>query len=529
MRKIHLLTSAAVLFACLMLAGCGSSTKLIELSSGSFDSRTESIEAVLNEDELPLLDGFTSLKELDLTGSTCYDAITDWAAAHPEVAVTYAVIMPDGRSLAPETESLDLSSVPAELAAQSLSALRHFPQLRSVELGTVNGRFTPEDIKSFSTERPDIELTAQAEILGESCDIHTESLDLSLLSRENAAEALSAVGYLTDIKSLNLGSDETNDLTFDDVAAFEEAFPDAEFSYDFTLYGNRYSVNTKKVNLSQVKMDDNGETVRAALRCMKKCDYLDMDSCGVDSEHMAAIRDEFPQIEVVWRVFFGNNYTARTNTDRILASAWNGGGELGNGNEYELRYCTKLKYLDIGHNSHLDNIDFVAFMPDLEVFITYGCVMVSDISALSNCKKLEYLELIYDAEITDLSPVAELTELRHLNIAGSARITDITPLYGLTKLERLWISRYNTAIPREQIDEIRELLPSCVIDSEGGALTGSGNVGWRVNEDEYGNKSWNPRYYELRELFGYKNSPYCYNYTYNDPYCFSPYPTPPED
>lgn len=216
--------------------------------------------------------------------------------------------------------------------------------------------------------------------------MHTESLDLSLLSHENAAEVLSSVEYLIDIKSLNLGGDETNDLTFDDVAAFEEAFPDAEFSYDFTLFGKPYSVNTKKVNLSQVKMDDNGEAVRAALRCMKKCDYLDMDSCGVDSEHKAAIRDEFPQIEVVWRVFFGDNYTARTNTDRILASAWNGGGELG-----------------------------------------YG------------------------------------------------------------------------------------------------------NVGWRVDEDEYGNKSWNPRYYELRELFGYKNSPYCYNYTFNDPYCYSPYPTPPEN
>ena len=518
--------SAAVLLLCLTASGCGRS---IELAAGSFDERTESLSAVISKDELPLLDGFTELKALDLTGSTCYDAIADWAKAHPDIEVTYSVIMPDGQSLAPDIESIDLSAVPAEPAKADLDTLIYFPKLRSVELGVLNGRFSPEDIKSFTVENSGITLTGQVDMLGEKYDMYTESFDLSRLSHENAAEVLAAMRYFADIKSIDLGSEEMNDLSFDDVAAFEDAFPEAEFSYDFTLFGTPCSVNTKKVNLSQIKMDDNGEAVRAALRCMKKCDYLDMDSCGVDSEHMAEIRDEFPQIEVVWRVFFGWNYTARTNTDRILASAWSGEGELGYGNEEELKYCTKVRYLDIGHNMHLDNIDFVAYMPDLEVLITYREESLKDISPLANCKKLEYLELIYDTDLTDLSPIAGLTELRHLNIAGSTRITDITPLYGLTKLERLWISGYNTAIPREQIEEIRELLPDCVVDSEGGALTGSGNVGWRVDHDDEDNKTWNPRYYELRETFGYKNSPYCYNYTYNDPYCYSPYPTPPED
>lgn len=45
-----------------------------------------------------------------------------------------------------------------------------------------------------------------------------------------------------------------------------------------------------------------------------------MDSCGVSDEEMAAIRDDFPDVNVVWRIWFGTGYSVRTDVEKILAS-----------------------------------------------------------------------------------------------------------------------------------------------------------------------------------------------------------------
>ena len=104
------------------------------------------------------------------------------------------------------------------------------------------------------------------------------------------------------------------------------------------------------MNLSHISITDNGELVRQVISCMPNLRYLDMDTCGVDNVHMAHIRDDFPNIKVVWRIWFGTNYTVRTDVKKILASMPSVGGDLTVANTYNLRYCTEVKYLDVGHN-----------------------------------------------------------------------------------------------------------------------------------------------------------------------------------
>ena len=150
-----------------------------------------------------------------------------------------------------------------------------------------------------------------------------------------------------------------------------------------------------------------------------------MDSCGVDDEHMAAIRDDYPDVKVVWRVWFGpkKTYSVRTNAIRILASAPETAGSLTQASTQSLKYCTDIKYLDIGHNEYLYKIDFVRYMPNLEVFIVMDGT-ISDISVLANCPHLEYLELFTNT-ITDLTPLSGLKELKHLNICWNRKLADI--------------------------------------------------------------------------------------------------------
>ena len=85
-----------------------------------------------------------------------------------------------------------------------------------------------------------------------------------------------------------------------------------------------------------------------------------------------------------------------------------------------LQYCTKVKYLDLGHNDELPSIDFVRNMPELEVLII-AMTAVRDISPLESCPKLEYLEL-NSTNIADISPLKNSTGLHHLNIAGCPNI-----------------------------------------------------------------------------------------------------------
>lgn len=79
--------------------------------------------------------------------------------------------------------------------------------------------------------------------------------------------------------------------------------------------------------------------------------------------------------------------------------------------------CTKVKYLDLGHNEVISDISFVKSMPELEVFII-AMNPVSDLTPLASCPKLEYLELNTTA-VADLSPLANATALRHLNISDN--------------------------------------------------------------------------------------------------------------
>ena len=67
----------------LMLAGCG--------ETAASPESVEELTLVVTEAEFADLEKYPNLKRLDLSGSTCYEAIEAYIAAHPEVAVTSTV------------------------------------------------------------------------------------------------------------------------------------------------------------------------------------------------------------------------------------------------------------------------------------------------------------------------------------------------------------------------------------------------------------------------------------------------------
>ena len=343
------------------------------------------------------------------------------------------------------------------------------------------------------------------------------SVDLSGLRHDGVEEAVALLGRMPQLHSVLLGSqpeeDDEGALRFEDIRAMQEAFPGVDFEYHFTLWGKEFSTLDERMELDHIKMDDEGAAVREVLPCMTKCRFLNMDFCGVSSETMAEIRDEYPEMEVIWRIWFGTDCSIRTDATRILASNLN--HHLTDQNTQDLKYATRIRYIDIGHNTDLHDISFMGYMTDLEVAV----IAISpwrDLSPLANCKNLEYLEVseffLSPGQVMDLEPLGELSNLKHLDICKMYHVTNWEALMKLTGLERLWIGAFND-IPPEGIEQLREALPNTEINT----TERTGSLGsWRANPD--GSVHW--RYKLLCEQFEYDMYPYsCSTYT-NDPNYF---------
>ena len=367
-----------------------------------------------------------------------------------------------------------------------------------------------QDFLALRSAMPDIELSGTVTAGGVVFPLSGGSLDLSEMSADGFPVLMALTDGITEYGSVDFGTEEGGHSRLSDVYAFMQANPETEVSYGFSAFGKSIDIHDRILDLNHIAMSDQGAEVREIIACMPDLTYLDMDFCEVDNDHMAAIREDFPNITVDWRIWFGDRFTARTDETRILASASWLGGELTPENTKGLKYCTKMKYLDIGHMNYLKDISFTAYMPDLEVLIIM-MGNVTDISPLANCKHLEFLE-IFTNDITDLSPLAELHELKHLNICYNKNLSDMTPLYGLTQLERLWIGRY-TQIPKEQIQHFKELAPNCEVNT----TCGNPHYNWRWYGDPEDDepKDFTPRYRLLMRQLGYIGKKY--SMPWNDP------------
>jgi len=160
------------------------------------------------------------------------------------------------------------------------------------------------------------------------------------------------------------------------------------------------------------------------------------------------------------------------------------------------KYLTEVKYLDIGHG-RVTHVDFLEYMPDLEVCIIAICNDLKDISGLRNCTKLTYLE-VFTNEVSDLSPLKNLKNLEYLNISYM-KAKDISVLYDLPNLKRVWSTLNN--IPADQVAKFRELHPDCeTIFQNWGDPT---DYTWRFMDKYPGGSILHPRYALLKQQFGY--------------------------
>ena len=397
----------------------------------------------------------------------------------------------------------DATELRLPLAAGETALLSRLPQLRAADF---SGSADEEEIAAWARAHPEVESYYTVTLPdGTQLDSAARSFDMSAMNPADCEALAPRLALLPGLRSVKLGA-EGGPHSLESVRRLRALLPEPAFKYDFTLYGKKVNLADMSLNLSHVSVGDSGAALREVIPLMRDLNYVDMDSCGVSNQEMERLRADFPDIKFVWRVWFGESYSVRTDVQRILASKPSAGGMLYPADGEALSCCHDVVFLDLGHNQQLTDISFVRQMPKLEVAILGMCGW-SDASPLASCPELEYLEM-FSTNCTDLSPLKGLGNLKHLNVAGIVELEDISPLYDMHQLKRFYLGSMNR-VPWEQCEEFQKRNPDCEFDTS--VYDDPTGNHWRFIEGEQVE-----RYYLLRIQFDqYEDE--AYSFKWNDP------------
>ena len=214
------------LAAALSISGCGSkgetpaptlepivlptATHATEAVETDPDRMVEHLAAVLQPGELYTLDYYPNLKSVDLTGSTCYDAILDFASKRPYLQVSFTVEFGGSAAVSYDVSTLTLN--PGTFTYEALlENLQYLPNVTTVRLPGIT--LDAQQITAMESAYPGVTLDYTVDILGSVCTADTTTLDLSGMTGGDVDAVAPRLALLTKLESVRLSSS----LSFADV------------------------------------------------------------------------------------------------------------------------------------------------------------------------------------------------------------------------------------------------------------------------------------------------------------------------
>ena len=496
LKQAACLTCAAA--AALLLSGCGEiqpaaiPTEVITLPTAHQetqpttdpDKNVTHLEVVMEAGQLYTLDSYPNLQSVDLSGSTCYSAILDFAQRHPDLEVLYTVDM-GGSVISNQDSTATLPSGGYTLEAL-LENLAYLPKLTTLSLPGMN--LSAQQVEQLLQAYPELNLDYTVTLFGTAYSQDTTTLDLTAMTTPQVEEAAQKLGLLTNLTDVELSSS----LTIQDVALLQESAPRISFHYSFELFGKTISTTDEEIIFKNQAIGNQGEAdIRQALPILDGCQRFVLDNCQIDSEVLAKIREDFRDgPKVVWRVFFGvdGRYNLLTDAETLRAVYNVTDKTCG-----PMKYCEDVKYMDIGHNEQLTDLSFVGYMPNIEVLIASGCA-VEELVGFENCKKLTWLELASCGKLKNIDSLAGCESLTYLNICYT-KVTDLMPL------DTLPLKRFVYLKPRVSTEEQNTFV--AIHDGCRSVFYGYSNpwTPWRYDDN---GKTYNAYYKDVvRKAFNY--------------------------
>ena len=415
----------------------------------------------------------------------------------------------DGVSYPQDAAEIRTSSISAE-------ALEQLPQMTGLKQVTVT-EGAGENLELLRTYCDENGIAFQVELAGQTVTEETAEITLAAAT-ENQVQLL---GLMPNLKSLHFPEPEAS---AEALLVLRTKLPETVVTWEKTVMGMTFPQNAVEIDLSKVIALAEGQTfgektayeyglefqtmgiqeephrtakilpdhpfpdktdsteqfiseVEAAMTYFPEAEKLLMCGAWLDNEMMSDYRERHREdYKVVWSVLCGD---IAPRTDALFFMPTKYYVTSGNFNDlysYNLRYCEDIVSMDIGH-MHITELDFLEYMPDLKYLVLFSQSM-SDLSPLSKCKNLVYLELSMCSQISDYSPLLECTALEDLNVEQSAG--DITQLFEMTWLKNLWLGDCGA----ELYQTARDAMPDTNV-----VYSGSANNNWRTV----------PNYYKMRD------------------------------
>lgn len=486
----------------------------IPFQGKTYDQDTDVLYVTsLTDEDVATLDYFTRLKTVEAQECTDYPQLAALTARRPEVTVEYAVTI-DGREYPQDTAVVSISGITEE----EINLLTYLPELTAV---TAVGCRTPEQMMQLRDFCQEKGLSFALRFGTKTYPDTVQELDVTGVTDGE----LELLQLLPELKTLHLKNPEADPET---VAQLRSTYPKADISWEVEIAGVSFPDDTKEVDLSAVLESSAAQTAAGTAAgtqtaagaqtttktqtttgtatgtqstketqstapavtlnledLEKKMSYLSdakqvfLGKCGLDNEELAALRERVrDSYKLVWTVQLGKKLTARTDDTTFMPVREHVYYFLDE-DAYNLRYCEDMLCVDVGHMG-LTNIDFVKGMPHLQILILAHNGQLQDISPISSCKELIFLELDWSA-VKDFTPLVGCTSLEDLNIGLT--YPSVEPLMQMTWLKNLWM------VDRGGAYQLSQALPDTKIVASADVTVGAG---WRNL----------PNYYKMRDMLG---------------------------
>lgn len=407
-----------------------------------------------------------ALQKLDLrdTGLTA-EEFEMIHGALPECQIQWKVPF-QGDCLDLDAQSLTVTT----LTEEDVETLDYLTQLEYVD---ATGCQDYDAIMSLIRRRPECEVSYKVIMGKRQYDPSRTELIIHTDSPQEVGQALQYMPWVTKVYF------PTAVWELEDLLALEEAYPDIAFNWRMNICGVIAEYTDTELDLSGIPLET-VEEVEKYTSAMPNLEKVYMIGCGIPNEEMGELNQRHENIQYVWEVALGTYIRLRTDATFFMPTKL--GHEVNDWALGNLRYCTELVCLDLGHMDVKD-LSFLQYMPKLKYLIVADNDL-KDITYVGTLKELIYLEL-FITKVTDYSPLLGCTKLEDLNICYTQGDPEI--ISQMTWLKRLWWSGSGLTWP--QMTQLMEALPDTQIVFNTLSSTGKG---WRQGQN----------YYDMRDMVG---------------------------
>jgi len=474
-----------IISLCYLVAGCEndptSNVEYINVSGVQVDANATDLNLQSNNiTDIASLYSLENLGSVDLRNNPLsHNDIIAFIQSRPNCKVLWSIPVYtqkfDSTASAISFEKLDIVH-----AADINGFIELFENLETIHLYSTN--IESSDYLNLKSDYPQIDFDMTITICGMEFSEDSTIIDLSDCNEDYADSLIDSLEYFNEIDLIIFGNTSISNALKDNLL---RKFPNADFEWQTPLLNSEYSSLETEIDISGKEVLDL-EAFTIQLKYLTSLTYIDMSDCSLTNLQMEELIAAYPNVKFVWKIQVGS-WEMRTDI-KAFGTCYDGEFEGGSyiGGEGEcietweaanLKYCTDLVTLDIGHQLYITDYSFLLELNNLKHLIV-ALSNFEDTSLLAHMKDLEFLE-IFNTDVSDLSPLLELPNLKYLNCSQTL-IPNVDYLVDMKQLEVLWLcnSKY---ISRDEAAQLVEALPNCYINT---TAQGSTRDGWRSYDNQ---------------------------------------------